>query len=41
MRAGFGQFQVASEEYLLFAQQFGATDVLFNTPLIPGDGGKW
>jgi len=41
MRAGFGQFQVASEEYLLFAQQFGATDVLFNTPLIPDDGGKW
>jgi mannonate dehydratase len=41
MRPGFGQFQVASEEYLLFAQQFGATDVLFNTPLIPGDGGKW
>ncbi len=41
MRAGFGQFQVASEEYLLFAQQFGATDVQLNTPLIPGDGGKW
>ena len=41
MRPGFGQFQVASEEYLLFAQQFGATDILFNTPLIPGDGGKW
>ena len=41
MRPGFGQFQVASDEYLLFAQQFGATDVLFNTPLIPGDGGKW
>jgi mannonate dehydratase len=41
MRAGFGQFQVASEEYLLFAQQFGATDILFNTPLIPGDGGRW
>ena len=41
MRPGFGQFQVASEEYLVFAQQFGATDILFNTPLIPGDGGKW
>ena len=41
MRPGFGQFQDASEEYLLFAQQFGATDILFNTPLIPGDGGKW
>ena len=41
MRSGFGQFQIASEEYLLFAQQYGATDVLFNTPLIPGDGGRW
>ena len=41
MRPGFGQFQVASEEYLLFAQQFGAKDILFNTPLIPGDGGRW
>ncbi len=41
MRPGFGQFQVASEEYLQFAQQFGATDILFNTPLIPGDGGRW
>lgn len=41
MRPGFGQFQVASEEYLLFAKQFGATDVLLNTPLIPGDGGRW
>lgn len=41
MRPGFGQFQVASEEYLLFAKQFGATDVLLNTPLIPGDGGLW
>ena len=41
MRPAFGQFQEASQEYLLFAQQFGATDILFNTPLIPGDGGKW
>ena len=41
MRPGFGQFQVASEEYLQFAQQFGATDILFNTPLIPCDGGRW
>jgi len=41
MRTGFGQFQIASEEYLLFAQQFGATDILLNTPLIPGEGGRW
>ena len=33
MRPGFGQFQVASEEYLLFAQQFGATDILLIHPL--------
>ena len=32
MRPGFGQFMVASEEYLQFAQQFGATDILLNTP---------
>jgi mannonate dehydratase len=36
MRAGFGQFNVASAEYLQFAAQFGATDVLLNTPLLPG-----
>lgn len=45
MRAGFGQFGVGSEEYLLFAQQFGATDILFNTlapgPLLSNDGGRW
>ena len=41
MRPGFGQFMVASEEYLQFAQQFGATDILLNTPSIPGDGGRW
>ncbi len=36
MRPGFGQFNVATPEYLQFAAQFGATDVLFNTPLLPG-----
>jgi mannonate dehydratase len=41
VRPAFGQFQEASQEYLLFAQQFGATDILFNTPLLPSDGGKW
>ena len=41
MRPGFGQFQEASEEYLLFAQQFGAKDILLNTPALPGDGGRW
>src|SRR5437773_2499209 len=36
MRAGFGQFNVATPEFLEFAAQFGATDVLLNTPLLPG-----
>lgn len=41
MRAGFGQFQVPTEEFLQFSKEFGATDILLNTPLIPGEGGKW
>ena len=40
MRPGFGQFNVATPEYLHFAAQFGATDVLLNTPLLPG-GERW
>ncbi len=36
MRPGFGQFNVATTEYLQFAAQFGATDVLLNTPVLPG-----
>ena len=36
MRPGFGQFNVATPEYLRFAAQFGATDVLLNTPILPG-----
>jgi mannonate dehydratase len=40
MRPGFGQFNVATPEYLQFAAQFGATDVLLNTPLLPG-GDRW
>ncbi|MBM3956506.1 MAG: mannonate dehydratase [Gemmatimonadetes bacterium] len=41
MRIGFGQFREARPEYLLFAAQFGATDVLLNTPALPGEGGRW
>ena len=41
MRAGFGQFQDATPEYLRFAAQYGATDVLLNTPNLPGTGGRW
>ena len=40
MRPGFGQFNVATPEYLQFAAQFGATDVLLNTPLLPGSA-RW
>ncbi|WP_342826939.1 hypothetical protein [Candidatus Lucifugimonas marina] len=40
MRAGFGQFQDPSPEYLLFAQQFGVTDILFNHANIPAVDGK-
>lgn len=36
MRPGFGQFNVATPEFLQFAAQYGATDVLLNTPLLPG-----
>lgn len=41
MRAGFGQFKDATPEYLQFAAQFGATDILLNTPNLPGIGGRW
>jgi len=36
MRPGFGQFNVATAEFLQFAAQYGATDVLLNTPVLPG-----
>ena len=41
MRAGFGQFKTATPEYLEFAAQFGATDILLNTPDLPGINGRW
>ena len=41
MRAGFGQFKEATPEYLRFAAQYGATDVLLNNPDLPGAGGRW
>lgn len=41
MRAGFGQFAHATPEYLAFAAQFGATDVLLNTPALPARDGRW
>jgi mannonate dehydratase len=36
MRPGVGQLDVATDEYLQFAAQLGATDVLLNTPKVPG-----
>ena len=45
MRAGFGQFNSASPEYLKFAKQFGATDVLLNSIAgndnLSGANGRW
>ena len=41
MRTGFGQFSTPSPEYLRFAAQYGATDVLLNTPSLHDAGGKW
>jgi len=41
MRIGFGQFKTASPEFLMFAAQFGATDVLLNVPDLPTEGGRW
>jgi mannonate dehydratase len=36
MRPAFGQFDQATDEYLQFAAQFGAPDVLLNTANLPG-----
>jgi len=41
MRPGFGQFKQATPEYLRFAQQYGATDILLNTPDLPNYNGTW
>lgn len=41
MRIGCGQFSEPSPEYLEFARQFGAADVLLNTPRLPVHGGTW
>ena len=41
MRVGFAQIREATPEYLAFAAQFGATDVLLADPGLPGHGGRW
>jgi mannonate dehydratase len=40
MRVAIGQFNELSHERLTFAQQLGASGVLLNTPLLPGDS-RW
>ena len=37
IRVAIGQFNELSHERLTFAQQIGASGVLLNTPLLPGD----
>ncbi len=37
MRLGLGQFKQATDERLRFIKQLGVEDVVFNTPLLPGD----
>ena len=39
MRTGFGQFNEPNDEFLIFAKQFGATDILLNTPSLPTNNG--
>jgi mannonate dehydratase len=41
MRAGLGQIRQPSPEYLLFAQQYGMNDIVFNTPELPSVNGSW
>jgi len=41
MRVGFGQFAQPSREFLAFAAQYGATDVLVNHPQLPAPHGRW
>ena len=41
MRTGFGQFNEPNDEFLIFAKQFGATDILLNTPSLPTNNGIW
>ena len=37
MRLGLGQFNQVTDERLRFIKQLGVDDVVFNTPLLPGD----
>src|SRR5437868_12772237 len=37
LRAAIGQFNELTDEQIAFAQQCGVSDVLLNTPLLPGE----
>jgi hypothetical protein len=39
VRAGFGLVRTATPEYLRFAAQFGAEDILLNNAALSGAGG--
>ena len=41
MRAGLGQINQATPEFLLYAQQYGMNDIVFNTPGLPSHDGTW
>ena len=41
VRVGFAQIREATPEFLAFAAQFGATDVLLAEPGLPAHGGRW
>jgi hypothetical protein len=41
MRAGFGQFNVPTDEYLQYAAQFGATDGRLHTPQCIKSPDRW
>ena len=41
MRVGFAQIREATPEFLAFAAQFGATDVLLADPGLPTHDGRW
>ena len=41
MRIGFAAIREATPEFLAFAAQFGATDVMLSNPGLPSHGGRW
>jgi mannonate dehydratase len=41
MRPGLGQINQPSPEFFLYAQQYGMTDIVLNTPGLPNSNGTW